>query len=91
MVAGTPYAKVLASVMPPRGKLPDYLLCEHAFWDYYYTTVIRQIDRSIPGHTRQDTKRLFLQQAEIYNLICCTAPKRFTIRSCRRRGFARCF
>lgn len=77
VVAGTPYAKVLASVMPPRGKLPDYLLCEHAFWDYYYTTVIRQIDRSIPGHTRQDTKRLFLQQAEIYNLDLLYRAKAF--------------
>lgn len=77
VVAGTPYAKVLASVMPPKGKRPDYLLCEHAFWNYYYNTVLRQIDRSISGQTREDTKRLFLQQAEIYNLDLLYRAKAF--------------
>ena len=77
VVVGTPYAKVLASVMPPRGKRPDYLLCEHAFWNYYYTTVLAQIDHSISGSTRADTKRLFQQEAEIYNLDLLFRAKAF--------------
>ena len=77
VVAGTPYAKVLAGVLPAAGQKLDYLKCEHAFQSYFYTTVLAQIDRDLSGRSAADTKRLFRMEAEIYNLDLLFAPKRF--------------
>ena len=77
VVAGTPYAKVLAGVLPAAGQKLDYLKCEHAFQSYFYTTVLAQIDRDLSGRSAADTKRLFRMEAEIYNLDLLFRAKAF--------------
>ena len=76
-MAGTPYAKVLAGVLPAAGQKLDYLKCEHAFQSYFYTTVLAQIDRDLSGRSAADTKRLFRMEAEIYNLDLLFRAKAF--------------
>lgn len=77
VVGGTPYAKVLAGVLPAAGQKLDYLKCEHAFQSYFYTTVLAQIDRDLSGRSAADTKRLFRMEAEIYNLDLLFRAKAF--------------
>ena len=67
VVAGTPYAKVLAGVLPAAGQKLDYLKCEYAFQSYFYTTVLAQIDRDLSGRSAADTKRLFRMEAEFFS------------------------
>lgn len=68
LLAGTPYLRVLQSVLPKQGKPLDYLVCEHAFETFYYQDVIRRIDRDLSGSAAKDTRDLFRCRAEIYNL-----------------------
>ena len=77
VLAGTPYAKVLQSVLPAQGEALDYLACEHAFETYYYGTVLQLISRDLKGAAAKDTRLLFLQQAEIYNLDMLYRAKTF--------------
>lgn len=77
MLTGTPYAKVLQSVLPAQGETLDYLACEHAFETYYYGTVLQLISHDLKGAAAKDTRLLFLQQAEIYNLDMLYRAKAF--------------
>ena len=77
VLSGTPYAKVLAGVLPTKGEPLNYLRCEHAFQSYFYTTVLALIDRDLSGADAQNTKKLFLQEAEIYNLDLLFRAKAF--------------
>ncbi len=77
VLAGTPYAKVLQSVLPPQGEQLDYLACEHAFETYYYKTVFQLIERDLKGAAARNTRLLFLQQVEIYNLDMIYRAKTF--------------
>ena len=77
VLTGTPYAKVLQSVLPAQGETLDYLACEHAFETYYYGTVLQLISHDLKGAAAKDTRLLFLQQAEIYNLDMLYRAKAF--------------
>ncbi len=77
VVSGTPYARVLAPLIPPEGEKLDHLECEHALWTYFYSTALGRV-----GHGRfaADTRRLFLMEAEIYNLDLLYRAKAFFAR-----------
>lgn len=77
VLTGTPYAKVLQGVLPAQGEALDYLACEHAFETYYYGTVLQLISHDLKGAAARDTRLLFLQQAEIYNLDMLYRAKAF--------------
>ncbi len=78
VLAGTPYAKVLASVLPAAGETLDYLTCEHAFETYFYATVLALIDARPLRARRSGHTRLFrIAQAEIYNLDILYRAKTF--------------
>lgn len=88
-LAGTPYAKILTSVAPQKGQKFDYLLCEHAFESFYYTDTLKKLDADLSGSAAADTRKLFVSQAEMYNLDLlyrCKAffPKQFTPLQLRR-------
>lgn len=74
VLAGTPYAKLLAALVPKDGGRLDYLACEHTFWTYYYQTALARV-----GHGRDaaGTRRLFLMEAEAYNLDLLYRGKAF--------------
>ncbi len=74
VVAGTPYYKVLAGVLPTDNAKPDPLVCEHALWTYFYTSVLKTLGT---GRGAEETEQLFLMQAEIYNLDLIYRAKAF--------------
>lgn len=47
VLTGTPYAKVLQSVLPAQGETLDYLACEHAFWKHITTAQCCSLSRTI--------------------------------------------
>ena len=77
VLAATPYAKILHTVLPKSGEKLDYLDCEHAFMTYYYTFVLKKVDEDLSGNAAKETKRLFLREAEIYNLDIIYRSKAF--------------
>ncbi len=77
VVASTPYARVLHSVLPKSGDPLDYLQCEHAFETYFYRFVLAKIRTDLSGRTAAETRELFLYQAEIYNLDLMYRAKAF--------------
>lgn len=74
VVAGTPYARVLEPVIPKDGAKLDHLLCEHALWSYYFETSLAQVRA---GRSAAQTRRLFLMEAEIYDLDLIWRAKAF--------------
>ena len=74
VVAGTPYARVLEPVIPKDGAKLDHLLCEHALWSYYFETALAQVRA---GRNAAQTRRLFLMEAEIYDLDLIWRAKAF--------------
>ncbi|MEG0167522.1 MAG: V-type ATPase subunit, partial [Ruthenibacterium sp.] len=77
VIGATPYAKVLHDVLPKSGATLDYLACEHAFETYFYQFVLRMIDADLSPRVAADTKKLFLYEAEIYNLDLLYRAKAF--------------
>ena len=90
VLAGTPYAKVLQSVLPAQGEALDYLACEHAFETYYYGTVLQLISRDLKGAAAKDTRLLFCSRPKFTTWTCCTAPKHFLPGSLRPPCCAAC-
>lgn len=74
VVAGTPYARLIAPLVPETGWQMDYLACEHILWAYFYETVLSKIR---PGREAAQTKKLFLMEAEIYNIDLLHRAKAF--------------
>ncbi|MEG1069153.1 MAG: V-type ATPase subunit [Ruthenibacterium sp.] len=77
VISATPYAKILHGILPKSGAKLDYLACEHAFETYFYQFVLRMIDTDLSPRTAADTKKLFLYEAEIYNLDLLYRAKAF--------------
>lgn len=77
LLVGTPYLRVLQTVLPKQGKLFDYLACEHAFESFYYQDVMQKIGRDLSGAAARDTRDLFCCRAEIYNLDLLFRVKAF--------------
>ena len=89
VVAGTPYARVLEPVIPKDGAKLDHLLCEHALWSYYFETALAQVRA---GRNAAQTRRLFLMEAEIYDLdLIWRAKAFFSADFTPRGGCARCW
>ncbi len=78
VLTGTPYAKVLAGLLPADGSPPDPLACEHALWTYFYTSVLKALGT---GSGAAETKELFLMEAEEYNLDLLYRAKAFFAQS----------
>ncbi len=68
LLHGTPYLKIVQSVLNKNKEVDDYLLCEHAFEVYYYNYVFKMIDIDLKGTPKEQITQLFLMQAEIFNL-----------------------
>ena len=74
VVSGTPYARILAPIIPKKGRKLEHHECERVLWTYYYETSLKKIRA---GRYAADTKRLFLMQAEIYNIDMLYRAKAF--------------
>ncbi len=77
LLAGTPYFKIMQSVVPKQGEKTDYTKYEHAFESFFYDYVFKKIDEDISGKAAKETKILFSYRAEIYNLDVIFRAKAF--------------
>lgn len=77
VLSGTPYAKVLAKLVPTDTSKLDYLACEQAFLTYYYTDTLAKIDRDVTGTLRKTLRQLFETEAELHNLDVLLRAKAF--------------
>ncbi len=77
ILSGTPYLKVIQSVMPQSGEKLDYIKCEHAFECFYYNYVFDKIKEDLSKKAALETCELFCLQAEIYNLDVIFRAKAF--------------
>ena len=77
VVAGTPYAKVLAGVLPAAGQKLDYLKCEHAFQT---STPLfwRRSTATSPAAAQRTQSACSVWKRRSTTWTSCSAPKRFS-------------
>lgn len=77
VLSGTPYAAVLRGCLPLNGAEPDYLDCERALSQHYFDFCLTKLREDLRGRVREETKQLFVCEAEISNLDLIFRAKAF--------------
>ncbi len=80
VIEHTPYHKILKELsdMEPTKRL---LSAEAKLWSYYYRTVLKAIESSVPAAERRSVKILFLEELELINVNMLVRVKKFFAKS----------
>ena len=64
----TPYHDALAPMEPEDGKKIDYTGCEAALNTLYYEQILKKIDKTVKGKSREELKIILKTQVDLINL-----------------------